>query len=280
MIRIQSQEQKVWADYIYDISGIFLDASKAYLFESRFAELLKSEKCANFSELFFKTKADSTKILRRKVIDAITTGETLFFRDSSPFDLFQHKLIPDLIDRRTRQLGHSVRIPIRIWSAACSTGQEVYTIGMVLKSLLGNFDRYNIQLLGTDISDKAIAYASRGLFNKIEIERGLSKDKLARYFTSQGEFWKISDEIRSLATFRTHNLLDDNYSSLGRFDIILCRNVTIYFKEKDKIQVFQKIGHVLDPDGYLIIGSTESIMGYCPQFESKRYLRSVFYQLK
>ena len=223
-------------------------------------------------------KADATQTLRRKVVDAITTGETSFFRDASPFDLLQHKVLPELIDRRRKTFGTG-RVPIRIWSAACSSGQELYSTAVVLKELLGSFAGYDIRLLGTDISDKAVAAASRGYFNKLEIERGMPPDKLARHFTPENGSWKIRDELRALATFRTMNLLEPMAFPV-KHDIVFCRNVAIYFTEQDRARLFTAIGGVLAPDGCLIIGSTESLTGLCPQFEAKRYLRSVFYQLK
>ena len=279
-IAITPDELKAFGQFLHRISGIWLDASKGYLLESRLGGMLQDEKCGTFSELLYKIRGDSTKRLERKFLDQITTGETLFFRDQSPFELLQHKVLPDLIDRRTKAQRFPGPIPIRIWSAACSNGQEVYSIAMVLKELLGsNLDRFQIRLLGTDISDQAVATASRGSYNRLEIERGLPQDKLRRYFTPEAEgAWKINDELRAMASFRTLNLMTD-FSALGRFDIILCRNVAIYFQDQDRADVFNRLGRSLEPDGYLLIGATESISSLCPQYASHRHLRSVFYQV-
>lgn len=276
---ILPDEVKALSQYIYTLSGISLDATKGYLIESRLGPLLKETGLSSYSELYFKSKSDPTKTLQRKILDAITTGETSFFRDASPFELLQHKIIPDLIDKRNKAAGRLGPLSIRIWSAACSTGQEIYSVAIVLKELLGDTSKYAIRLLGTDISDQAVALASKGVYNAIEIERGLPKDKLMKYFIPDGTLWRIRDEIRAMATFRTINLMED-FRGLGKFDIVLCRNVAIYFAEKDRSSVFTRIGQVLEPDGFLVIGSTESLTGICPQFEPKRYLRSVFYQLK
>ena len=178
--------------------------------------------------------------LARKIIEAITTNETSFFRDTSPFDLLRHKLIPDLIDRRSK---NGARIPIRIWSAACSTGQEAYSTAIVLKELLGDLPRYDIRILGTDISNKVVAQASYGEYNRLELERGLPPETLARHFTASGDRWKIRDEIRAMATFRTMNLLEP-FSFPHPFDIIFCRNVAIYFTESDKTRLFQNLSQV------------------------------------
>jgi chemotaxis protein methyltransferase CheR len=275
---ISLDELRVWSRYIHSITGISLDDSKGYLVETRFAGLLRETGSASTSELLHKVKADSTQALRRKVVDAITTGETSFFRDTSPFELLQHKVLPELIDRRRKTFGTG-RVPIRIWSAACSSGQELYSTAIVLKELLGGFAGFDIRLLGTDISDKAVAAASRGYFNKLELERGMPADKLAKYFTLENGAWKIRDELRALATFRTMNLLEPMAFPV-KHDIIFCRNVAIYFSEQDRARLFSALASVLAPDGCLIIGSTESLTGLCPQYEARRYLRSVFYQLK
>lgn len=279
MSALSSTELSMWSQYVYSICGLQLDGSKGYLIETRLAPLVRETKSTNFAELFNRVKGDATNTLKRKVIDAITTQETSFFRDTSPFDLMRHKLIPDLIDKRTKASIPGRPLPLRIWSAACSTGQELYSTAIVMKELLMDMNRYDVRLLGTDISDKAVAQASYGHYSKLEMDRGMMADKMSRYFTADGQSWKIRDEIRALATFRTMNLLEP-FSFPMKFDIVLCRNVAIYFSEQDKIRLFKAIARVLAPDGYLIIGSTESITGLCPEFEPKRYLRAVFYQFK
>jgi chemotaxis protein methyltransferase CheR len=277
VIQISQEELRVFAQLIYGLCGIVLDDSKAYLLESRLVGMLRETQSKTFGELFYAIRADATRKLQRQLIDQITTGETLFFRDQAPFELLQHKILPDLIDRRTRTAG-SGPIPIRIWSAACSNGQEVYSIAMVLKELLGNNPRFNIRLMGTDISDQAVSTASRGRYSRIAIERGLPPDRLNRYFQSEAEgTWKVKDELRAMASFRTLNLMED-FTALGRFDIIFCRNVAIYFNDKDRQHLFNRMERVLEPDGYLMIGATESLSGFCPQYQSHRYLRSVYYQ--
>jgi chemotaxis protein methyltransferase CheR len=222
-----------------------------------------------------KAKSDYSRALERKIVDAITTNETSFFRDSSPFDLLTHKIVPELIDRRSRT-GAS---RIRIWSAACSTGQELYSIAILLKELLGDPDRYGIRLMGTDISNDAVARASRGLFSPVEISRGLTEAQRTKYFAPVGGGWQIRDEIRAMASFKKLNLMTD-FSELGRFDVIFCRNVAIYFTERDRIAMFGRMERALEPEGRLVIGAMESLNGICPQFESKRHMRAVFYQVK
>ncbi len=279
MIKVEQDEHELLSKYIYEKSGVYLDHSKVYLIETRLKKLLLEYDCKSYGDLYHKAKSDITKALEKKIIDAITTGETLFFRDASPFEALQHKIIPDLIDRRSTQASGGLKTRLRIWSAACSTGQEVYSIGIVLKELIPDIARYNIQLHGTDISDAAVAQASKGQYNKFEIERGLAGDKLQKYFTEDSQSWNVNNELKSMATFRKLNLMEP-FSGLQKYDVVFCRNVAIYFTPDDRKALFNKIADILEPDGFLIIGSTESLTGVCQRFAPQRHVRSIFYQLK
>ena len=279
MKKITCEEIKLVSEYIYQISGISLNQAKAYLIETRLGLLLEQFKCFSYRQLCLMAKGDKTKAIEAKIISAISTNETLFFRDNSPFEMLKNKIIPDLIDNRISKTLNSLPARINIWSAACSTGQEIYSIAITLKELFHDIKKINIKLLGTDISSDVIKQASYGKYNKFEIERGLSPSLLNKYFASDKNSWKISDEIRSLATFKKLNLMQP-FSSLGKFDIIFCRNVAIYFTIEDRKKLFDRIADALVPDGYLLIGSTESLTGINARFEPKRHMRSVFYQLK
>jgi chemotaxis protein methyltransferase CheR len=230
---------------------------------------------AGFSELFYKLKADASNTLRSRVVDAITTNETSFFRDSAPFELLRHKLLPELIDSRNKQGLRPV--PIRIWSAACSTGQEIYSIGMVLKELLGSFAGYDIRMLGTDISDRAVAAASHGYFSDLEIGRGLLAKHDGQILHPREQFVEDSRRYSRAGNVPKMNLLEP-FSFPVPFDIIMCRNVAIYFSENDRGRMFRNMGQYLARDGRLIIGSTESLGSLCPTLVPQRYLRTVFYQ--
>jgi chemotaxis protein methyltransferase CheR len=274
-LKLQTSELKPWADLILQACGVNLDSTKGYLIEARLADMAHSLKVRSFTELLQRVRADRTNALLQEVIDRMTTNETSFFRDSSPFDLLRNKIFPELIDRR-RGKG-SVRL--RIWSAACSTGQEIYSVAIILHELARPHSWLSAQLLGTDISNAAIGTASKGIFNKVEIERGLPPDQRGKYFNPQPDGrWKIADEIRAMVAFRHLNLLKE-FSSLGTFDLILCRNVAIYFQEEAKKDLFNRLARSMAPDGVLLIGSTESITGLCPFYKSHRHLRSVFYTL-
>ena len=278
MIKIAPDEIKSLSKYVYDISGISLDQSKTYLFETRLGPLLEEYGLSSYSELYNRAVSDVGKTVEKKIVDAISTNETLFFRDKGPFEALRHKILPDLIDARSAKSSGRFSIPIRIWSAACSTGQEIYSIAIILKELLPDISKYNIRLLGTDISDAAIAQASQGIYSKFEIERGLAPDILRKYFSPVSGGWKVKDEIRAMATFRKLNLMLP-FKALGKFDIVFCRNVAIYFNMEDRKRLFERIAEILEPDGYLIIGSTESLTGICPRFKPHKHIRSIYYQL-
>lgn len=277
MLKIAPAELKLISQYIQKITGIYLDQSKSYLFETRLSSIAESHGCKSYQELQNKARQEPSKKIEREIIDAITTNETLFFRDKGPFELLQHKILPELIDRRSSKSALKTRM--KIWSAASSTGQELYSIAIVIKELLKDSKDYSFTLLGTDISDAAIAQASYGKYNRFEIERGLDRRYLQKFFTLFGDSWKIKDEIRAMVNFKKFNLMQP-FTSLGKFDIIFCRNVAIYFTLEDRKKLFNKLADSLVDDGYLVIGSTESLTGVCPRFVPKRHLRSIFYQKK
>ena len=275
-LKLLPEEQSRVAQYIHSLTAISLDSSKHYLMEGRLGPVAEESGCRSFGDLISAAQADASGAIRRRIIDAITTGETSFFRDTSPFDLLRHKLLPELLDRRSR--SGSAR-PIRIWSAACSTGQEIYSVAIVLKEVLGDPDRYGVRLLGTDISDEAVARASRGIYNAIEMGRGLAGEATSRYFLRSGDTWKIRDDLRAMASFRRWNLKED-FGPLGRFDIVFCRNVAIYFNDQDRGSLFDRIGRTIEPGGALVIGAMETLGPATAHFEVHRHLRAIYFTPK
>ncbi len=278
MIKITPSEFTLFTKYILDISGIALTKGKEYLVETRLSPLLEELGCSSYQELYRKAKSDFKKEIEKKIIDAISTNETYFFRDKAPFELLQFKIIPDIIDKYSKRKSR-LKPSIRLWSAASSTGQEIYSIAIALDEINVTPKDYNIKLLGTDISDAAIAKASYGRYNKFEVARGLDKKRLEKYFVRDKDGWKVKDELRAMVQFKKLNLMKP-FIGLGKFDIVLCRNVMIYFTSEDRRKIYSKIADVLEPDGYLIIGSTESLANDSDLFVPKRYLKSVFYQKK
>jgi len=278
---LEGEELHAWRQYIYSVSGINLDPSKSYLIESRLSALLEMEGCATFGELYYRARSERGTALRRKIIDVITVGETSFFRDGNPFTLLRNKIIPDLIDRRNRanRANPAYQTPIKIWSAACSTGQEVYSIAITLKELLGTMSSYKIRIVGTDISDQALSRASYGQYSKFDVERGLSETQLQRHFERTGSGWRVCDELRAMVTFQSVNLTED-FCPIGKFDIVFCRNVAIYFKEEDRVRLYKRITKAMEPDGVLVVGVTESVSNICADFVSRGYHKTVYYELR
>jgi len=276
MPKISSLEFKVLSKYLFEISGISLKPGKEYLLETRLTPLLAEYQCVSFSELYYQAKRDNS--LEEKIIDALTTNETYFFRDVLPFELLQHKIIPDLVDKRSAAMRHPGKIPIRIWSAGCSTGQEVYSIAFVLKELGITPADYNLLLVGTDISNAAIAKASYGRYTGFEVTRGMMPDQVSRYFTRiDDNSWQVADEFRWMVSFKTRNLFKP-FERQARFDIIFCRNVGIYFASEDRQRLYKRLFDALAPDGYLIVGATESISYDTNLLIPRKYLRTTFYQ--
>ncbi|MFP4257415.1 MAG: CheR family methyltransferase [Desulfovermiculus sp.] len=278
MASITSQEFKTLARYIYSIAGIYLDDSKGYLIESRLNPLLVAFQLSSFSELYYRAKSDASGELEKHIIDAISTNETFFFRDTAPFDLLKFKILPELIDAK-KVHKPAGKTPISIWSAACSTGQEVYSIAMSLIEVLPNNSTYEISIFGSDISQQAITQASYGQYNKLEVSRGLPPDYLQKYFQASDGGWRVKDFIRSMASFKVMNLMHP-FGAIGPFDIVFCRNVAIYFSLADKKKLFARIARTMRPNGYLIIGGSETLSGLAPQFAGRHYLRGMYYQLQ
>lgn len=274
MPAITPQEFKALAEYIRRETGIALESDKAYLIETRLGPLVTRFGCRSFSEFYFRVLSDLSGEMKTALINSITTQETLFFRDKQPFELLRNKIIPELADRQDlRENGPG---PIRVLSAACSTGQEVYSIAMTFHEVLGDLRRHPVQIHGIDISDQAIARASYAHYNKLEVERGLDSERLERYFEPAEKRYRVRDFIRSMVSFQKYNLLEP-IEPLGRFDVIFCRNLAIYFAQEQRVRLFEQISRILNPKGYLIIGASEYLSGICPVFFPHRHLRTVFY---
>jgi len=257
------------AEFIRFKSGIVLDETKSYLIETRLGPLLDELQIDSYLELCRSASRDQ-RVLNR-LLDEITTNETSFFRDRSPFELLKFKLLPELMDRR----GASTQ-PINIWSAASSTGQEVYSIAMACSEILPAQALARVRLVGTDLSRQAVERASRGEYNLFELERGLDATLRQRHFREQGGRWRVRDELRALASFRQLNLLEP-FGSLGAFDIVFCRNVAIYFQLETRRQLFERIARQLKPGGTLVIGSSETLQGVTSHFERRMHMNCAYY---
>jgi len=257
---------------VSELCGVVLDETKGYLIDSRLGGVAEAAGCASFSDFF--QKARSNRTLQNQIIDAITTQETLFFRDTSPFEALKHKAIPETIDAKS---GTTFAKRLRIWSAACSTGQEPYSIAMTLCDLLPDLASWDINILATDICDSAIAQASLGRYAPHEIQRGLAPNMLPKYFREESGGWRVKEELRSLIRFDRRNLLEP-FTGMGPFDIIFCRNVAIYFETDVKRDLFNRLADLLTPEGYLFAGSSESLANLDARFIPQHHCRGIFYQ--
>ena len=249
-------------DYLRKIlkerSGLDLSADKQYLVESRLVPLARKSGLAGIPELVAKMKSGA-EALTSDVVEAMTTNETFFFRDKIPFEHLRDTILPALIQSRAG------RKSIRIWSAASSTGQEPYSIAMCLKEKAAQLAGWRLEIVATDLSQEVLEKSKAGIYSQFEVQRGLPIQLLVKYFAQTGELWQINAEIRGMVQHRQLNLLQD-FSHLGKFDVVFCRNVLIYFDQETKVNIFERIGRVIEPDGMLMLGAAESVVGITDAF--------------
>ena len=260
------------SDLVNELCGIYLDTSKDYLIEGRLAKLVKAAGCANYAE--FARKVRTNAAMKNDVVDAITTNETLWFRDNTPFDALRFKILPELIDAKS---GSPFPRRFRIWSAACSTGQEAYSIAMAFADVVPDFERWDLQILGTDVSPQAVAKAQRGVYSDLELSRGLDQQYRGAYVVRASDGWQVNDTLRRRCKFEVRNLLKP-FTGLGTFDVIFCRNVAIYFKAPDRASLFQRLAKTLNRGGWFFAGSGEALMDLGPNWAPKQHCRAVCYQ--
>lgn len=260
-----------------ELCGITVAENKAYLIETRLGSLVLESGCGTFSEFHQKLKYGGDLKLRDRVVDLMTTNETLWFRDGHPFRILEEVLLPEY----ARQQSEGRRQGLRIWSAACSTGQEPYSIAMVLREAMrrhAELGRLRVEILASDISVSALRLAKLGQYEPLAINRGLPEHYRERYFTNQGRVWSIAPQIREMVTLKKVNL-QDSFAALGRFDVILCRNVAIYFSDVFKRDLFSRFAAALYPDGVFFMGASESLSNYCGAFRMERAAGGVYYRL-
>jgi chemotaxis protein methyltransferase CheR len=240
-------------------SGLDLSSDKQYLVESRLIPLARRAGLPGIAELVAKIKAGSDA-LTAEVVEAMTTNETFFFRDKIPFDHLRQTVLPALLTARAS------RKSLRIWSAASATGQEPYSIAMCLKEMGAALAGWRVEIVATDLSLGVLEKARAGIFSQFEVQRGLPIQMLVKYFTQVGELWQLNADIRAMVQHRQLNLLQD-FSHLGTFDIIFCRNVLIYFDQETKAGIFERLSKALEPDGVLALGAAESVVGISDAFK-------------
>ena len=255
---------------IKDRSGLTLTKDKAYLLESRLLPVARKWNLKSLDELVMRLRTRSEAGLVRDVVEAMTTNESFFFRDIKPFDQFKQVILPHLLQTRASPRS------IKIWSAACSSGQEPYTLGMILKEERQKLIGWNIDILATDLSTEILAKAQAGLYSQFEVQRGLPIQLLVKYFKQAGDRWQIDSAVREMVRYRPFNLLDE-LSGLGQFDVIFCRNVLIYFDQPTKQMVLERMAKQLAPDGFLYLGGAETVVGITDKFQPMANHRGIYH---
>jgi chemotaxis protein methyltransferase CheR len=235
-------------------SGLVLSAEKHYLVESRLLPVARKAGLFNLTGLVAKLKGPDAELLTIEVVEAMTTNESFFFRDKIPFDHFRDTIMPALIAARAS------RRRIRIWCAAAATGQEPYTLAICLKEMGKELKGWRVEIIATDISTEVLEKAKSGIYSQFEVQRGLPVLMLIKYFSQVGEMWQIAPELRGMVKFQPLNLLDD-FSGLGMFDVVFCRNVLIYFDQATKSDVLERVGGATETDGFLVLGGAETVVG-------------------
>jgi chemotaxis protein methyltransferase CheR len=239
-------------------SGLDLSADKQYLVESRLIPLARRAGLPGIDELVAKIKAGSAA-LTTEVVEAMTTNETFFFRDKIPFDHLRDTILPALVQARAS------RRSLRIWCAASSTGQEPYSIAMCVREFAG-LAGWRVEIVATDLSQEVLEKSKAGIYSQFEVQRGLPIQMLVKHFTQTGELWQLKPDIRAMVQHRQLNLLQD-FSHLGTFDVIFCRNVLIYFEQDTKVAIFDRLARMLETDGVLLLGAAESVVGISDAFK-------------
>lgn len=247
------------ADFLKKRSGIALTTDKSYLVESRLLPLARKRGLKDISEVVGVMRSGRDKGLIDEVLDAMTTNETFFFRDTGPFDRFHDNFLPGLIEGRRNGKA------LKIWCAAASTGQEPYSIAMILKEQGIKLGGWNLSILGTDISRESLKRANDGHYSQFEVQRGLPIQLLLKYFQKKDSYWEVSSQLKSMVAYREFNLLD-SFIALGKFDVVFCRNVLIYFDVETKADILARIRRQMTDDGILILGGAETVINVSDHF--------------
>lgn len=250
-------------------SGLVLTIEKSYLVESRLAPIARKEGMAGIEELVHAMRLKPDERVISAVVDAMTTNETFFFRDKTPFDLLKDDVIPPMT--KSRHPGQK----LRIWCAAASSGQEPYSIAMLIDQTPAIMNGLSAEILGTDISDRVLEKARTGVYTQFEVQRGLSIQMLMKYFEKKDEQWRISDKMRASVRFQPLNLLSD-FRFLGRFDVVFCRNVLIYFDAQTKRDILERMARQMPDDGVLLLGAAETVLGLTEAFKPAAGKRGLY----
>ena len=259
------------AEFLKVESGLIITDEKVYLVESRLGPVARKRGLADLDDLVVAVRGKKDANLNNDVVEAMTTNESFFFRDIKPFESLKNTVLPQVVSARKAAKAKK----IRIWSAACSSGQEPYTIAMMLKENPAILQGLDVEIIGTDISSEILAKAREGIYTQFEAQRGLPIQLLMKYFTQVGEHWQINEDIRSGVQLHQANLLRD-LSRFGKFDVVICRNVLIYFESPTKAAVLGRIRSMMPNDGYLFLGAAETVVGISDSFKTIQGERGVY----
>ena len=259
---------EIYKDLLYKTSGLSINIEKSYLLESRLSVVIKKNDLADFDALTAKIKMGDL-FLKNAVVEAMTTNETFFFRDMYPFDNFKDIVLPEIM--KHKPAGST----IRIWCAACASGQEPYSLGIILKENAEKYAQYKFEIIATDISDDILDIAKEGKYTQFEVQRGMPITLLVKYFKQEGAAWCLNDDVKSMVRFEKGNLLKptDKY---GTIDIIFCRNVLIYFDMETKTKVYEELHARVAKYGYLLLGGAETILGVTDKFQPVTDARGLY----
>ena len=255
--------------FLKERSGLVLGEDKAYLLESRLTPVARKQGLKDLEELIDKVMKGGDAALHTVVTEAMTTNESFFFRDQKPFDLFRDTVMPHLLEKRAATKR------FRIWSAAASSGQEPYSLAMLLTEAAAKFAGWNHEIVGTDLSSEIIAKAKNGRYSQFEVQRGMPITLLVKYFDKDGDQWQVKPNIKAMVDYKVYNLLHD-LTPLGKYDVVFCRNVLIYFDQPTKKLVLENIRKLMPDDGFLFLGGAETVLGITDQFAPVPGLRGIY----
>jgi chemotaxis protein methyltransferase CheR len=273
-LNVSPEEYSQLSEFLSTVCGIELGDNKQYLVNSRLKSVVARHGFRSVTDMLSSIKFDGGATLRQQLIDAMTTHETLWFRDQYPYEALKRMILPELA---------RANLPnVRIWSAACSSGQEPYSISMIVEEYRREYPKHplpTVQVVATDISPTILKSAKEGIYEDIALSRGLTSDRRAKFFDEQGGRAQVKDFVRKQVTFQELNLVSP-LSVIGKFRVVFCRNVLIYFSDKNKSSILDRIAAVMEPGGYLFLGGSESISRYTTKFEVARYYGGMVFRLK
>lgn len=258
-----------FAKFLRERSGLSLQKEKQYLLENRLASVVRSYQLEDEKTLLQMVQDDPNSQLASHVVEAMSVTETSFFRDGLPFDLFLKRALPTILDNRP------YGTPIRIWSAAASSGQEAYTLAILCRENADLLAGHRLEIVATDISTQVLEKARAGVYSQFEVQRGMPVKLLLKYFEQSGDLWRLRPEIKSMVEFQPFNLMS-SFAGFPQYDIVLCRNVLIYFDVETKRAVLEKISKIIAPDGFLMLGGAETVVGLSDHFAVDEKDRTIF----